>query len=229
MSGKEDEPPVNFLDHLELSQRSQDEIDSVTNYCVVVTRTDNGDELLHIFCSYHPQAGPVRPDSVSNLQVVEGKHPEITWEWSENSFDVASPGAYFKRPLTVDGAGRLAWAGPVVRTAKEKSRPKPPTTTTTSVRQLLLKDLVLKDECWTEGMSEDRVKIVVSYGGKTIDWIGTSGAESQSITLLKATAVEAGKMARIDFNYYTAENGSKHASDMSLFVQLGADGIEWVK
>ena len=29
----------------------------------------------------------------------------------EIAFDLASPGAYFQRPLTVDDAGRLAWAG----------------------------------------------------------------------------------------------------------------------
>ena len=35
-------------------------------------------------------------------------------------------------------------------------------------------------------------------------------------------------MVRIDFVYDTAENGSRHSVNVSKFVRLGTDGIEWV-
>ena len=86
---------------------------------------DTGDEVDHEFCCYHAIAGPVRPDAVTNLRVdAHDKDPllVVKWEWSENSFDLASPGACFERSLTYEGG--LAWAGPVTRTAK--AAPKPP-------------------------------------------------------------------------------------------------------
>merc|ERR1712167_29216 len=41
----------------------------------------------------------------------------VKWEWSENSFDRASPGAYFERDVILDP---LAWAGDVRKTPKTK-------------------------------------------------------------------------------------------------------------
>eukprot|EP01048_Picozoa_sp_COSAG05_P019431 COSAG05_NODE_3041_length_2393_cov_149.284912_2_plen_239_part_00 len=222
------EQPGELLSLLQLSQRSHDE-GGMTLYNVVVSVPDSEDELLHEYCAYHPMAGPVRPDRVYNLQL---SGANVTWEWSENAFDLASPGAYFQRPLTIDAAGRLAWSGPVARTAKKLPRPKPPTQMPAAAaavlqRCLLPKDLVLKQERRTVGL-DDEVKVLISHAGtnSSLEWIGESTAESQSVRSLNATVVQ-DNMVRIDFIYQTAENGSRHAINVSKFVQLGPIGIKW--
>ena len=88
-----------------------------TEYVVVVGRKaldGSTEELLHEYCTYHSQAGPIRPDPVTSLRI-EGS--TVKWEWSENSYDLASPGAFFERPLTMTGDS-LAWSGPEVRAPK---------------------------------------------------------------------------------------------------------------
>ena len=182
------------------------------------------DELLHTYCSWHPMAGPVRPDCVADLEL---RGQDVTWEWSENAFDKASPGAFFRRTLTVDSDGRLAWAGSVVRTPKEIRRPAPPAAEEGGGRRLRACDLAVSSER-TSGFN-DEVKLHVRHAGSgsCIEYVGESLAESQSIRGLQTTAVR-GDMVRIDFVYDTAENGSCHSCNVSKFVQLGAGGIEWV-
>merc|ERR1711970_1479901 len=122
---------------LSLSQRAAANDYGGTDYFVVVVSSpnDGGEtaELQHKYCSTHPQAGPIRPDKVTDLRVEPSAAPQLSagvvkWEWSENAFDQASPGAWFERTLAslTDGAP-LAWAGDVVRTPKPKARrPSPP-------------------------------------------------------------------------------------------------------
>merc|ERR1719262_44010 len=81
----------------------------------VVVSTANGDRLVHEYCLYSSAyGGPVRPDAVTGLRAepTGGGRATIKWEWSENSFDLASPGAYFARDVIVE-EGRLAWEGKV--------------------------------------------------------------------------------------------------------------------
>ena len=125
---------------LTLSQRVTRTDFGGDSHQVVVTRACTGDELSHEYCCYHPMAGPVRPDKVTNLRV-DGD--VIKWEWSENAFDLASPGAAFERPLSYERG--LAWAGPVVRTAKQSTTVAVPA----SIRPeatLRLEDVTAKDD-----------------------------------------------------------------------------------
>mmetsp|Transcript_19655 Transcript_19655/g.41096 ORF Transcript_19655/g.41096 Transcript_19655/m.41096 type:complete len:223 (-) Transcript_19655:216-884(-) len=214
------------FDHLKLSQGSFKGDDcGLTQYRIIISCKDNNEEVLfHDYCSYHPQAGPVRPDAVTNLQLI-GRN--VTWEWSENSFDLASAGAIFQRPLATNAAGMLTWAGPVVRTAKEKDIPKPPNPAASSM-PLLPRDLVVEDE-YISGFNDDvKVHVTHARSNTKLTWDSKSDAESQSIRLLKTTAVKDG-MVRIDFTHYMAESGSSHTVNMSLFVQLRADGIAWAQ
>ena len=87
----------------------------------VVVSTANG-ELVHEYCLYSSAyGGPVRPDAVTSLRAepTGGGRATVRWEWSENSFDLASPGAYFARDVIVE-EGRLAWDGKVRKRPKTK-------------------------------------------------------------------------------------------------------------
>jgi hypothetical protein len=81
---------------------------------------------------------------------------------------------------------------------------------------------------WRQNGCDDEWEIHVSHTatGTKLVWKGTSTAENQDIKKLRH--VEAEGVVRIDFAYYVGENGSNSASDRSLFVNLGAKGIEWV-
>jgi hypothetical protein len=211
-------------DLLQLSQRSRGVGYGITEYNVVVTRIDTGEELLHGYAAYSPQAGPVRPDRVYNLRLCG---TNVMWEWSENAFDLASPGACFSRPLTLNTDGQLDWAGPVVRTPKLRLALEPPTAVQQPTRPLRPAEIVVTTE-WKSGFN-DEVKVLVSHAASAskLEWVGGSSAESQSLRALKKSVASDG-MVRIEFVYHTSENGSSHAVNMTLFVQLGTAGIEWV-
>ena len=135
---------------LQVSQTKTSEPNGIIVYSVVVsscgqTQTVQTDlkqqQLTHDYCHYSSQAGPVLPDPLVNLRI-EGGDPDgtngnflVRWEWSENSFDLKSPGATFVRPFSAktvtsnlsDGPGdggrvisltELNWTGEVVRTEK---------------------------------------------------------------------------------------------------------------
>ena len=207
---------------LQLSQRIEDHGIADTYLVVVSTASD---ELVHEFCAYSSAyGGPVRPDPVTGLRAeqIDKGRATVRWEWSENSFDLASPGAYFEREVILDP---LAWAGPVRKTPKTK--PVAPAPKVAVSRELHAKDVTVKSE-WHQNGCDDEWEIHVSHAptGSRLVWKGTSTAENQDIKKLRHVGADG--MVRIDFAYYVGENGSNSASDRSLFVKLGAKGIEWI-
>jgi len=207
---------------LQLSQRTEDHGIADTYLVVVSTASD---ELVHEFCAYSSAyGGPVRPDPVTGLRAeqIDKGRATVRWEWSENSFDLASPGAYFEREVILDP---LAWAGPVRKTPKTK--PVAPAPKVAVSRELHAKDVTVKSE-WHQNGCDDEWEIHVSHAptGSRLVWKGTSTAENQDIKKLRHVGADG--MVRIDFAYYVGENGNNSASDRSLFVKLGAKGIEWV-
>ena len=216
-----------MMDNLQLSQRVGPSDYGCDPYQVVVS-TANGDELVHEYCLYSSAyGGPVRPDPVTGLRAepTGGGRATIKWEWSENSFDLASPGASFARDVIVNDEGRLAWAGPVRKTPKTKPVARAPKVE--AARELRARDVAVKSE-WRMNGCDDEWEIHVSHAatGTKLVWKGTSTAENQDIK--KLGRVDADGVVRIDFVYYAGENGNNSASDRSLFVTLGAKGIEWV-
>mmetsp|Transcript_20689 Transcript_20689/g.53890 ORF Transcript_20689/g.53890 Transcript_20689/m.53890 type:complete len:231 (+) Transcript_20689:205-897(+) len=207
---------------LELSQRTEDH--GIADAYLVVVSTAS-DELVHEFCAYSSAyGGPVRPDPVTGLRAeqIDKGRATVRWEWSENSFDLASPGAYFERDVILDP---LAWAGPVRKTPKTK--PVAPAPKVDVSHELRAVDVAVKSE-WRQNGCDDEWEIHVSHAatGTKLVWKGTSTAENQDIKKLRHTEVDG--VVRIDFVYYCGENGSNSASDRSLFVKLGETGIEWV-
>ena len=214
-----------MMDNLHLSQRVGPSDYGCDPYQVVVS-TPNG-ELVHEYCLYSSAyGGPVRPDAVTGLRAepTGGGRATIKWEWSENSFDLASPGASFafERDVILDP---LAWAGPVRKTPKTK--PVAPAPKVEVSRELRAADVAVKSE-WRMNGCDDEWEIHVSHAptGSRLVWKGTSTAEHQDVKTLRHADAEG--MVRIDFAYYVGENGNNSASDRSLFVTLGAKGIEWV-
>ena len=207
---------------LQLSQRIEDHGIADTYLVVVSTASD---ELVHEFCAYSSAyGGPVRPDPVTGLRAeqIDKGRATVRWEWSENSFDLASPGASFERDVILEP---LAWAGPVRKTPKTK--PVAPAPKVAVSRELHAKDVTVKSE-WHQNGCDDEWEIHVSHAatGTKLVWKGTSTAENQDIKKLRHVGADG--MVRIDFAYYVGENGNNSASDRSLFVKLGAKGLEWV-
>jgi hypothetical protein len=206
---------------VQLSQRA-DSSGGLTLFNVVVTRADSGEDLLHEYCAYYVG---VRPHRVTQLRL-EGS--AVKWEWSENAFDLASPGACFERELAI-ASGRLVWAGDVVRTPKPKRQPKPPAAP--GEQRLLQREIGVKDE-WKSNGGQERVRVIVTHprSGTELVWKSEDRsiwADSQSVRALETAQVDG--CVRVDFVMDTSECGDKHAFDVSLFVKLGAEGIEWAK
>ena len=213
---------MSAMDNLQLSQRIEDH--GIADVYLVVVSTA-GDELVHEFCAYSSAyGGPVRPDPVTGLRAeqIDKGRATVKWEWSKNSFDLASPGAYFERDVILDP---LAWAGPVRKTPKTKRVAPAPKVEVS--RELRAADVAVKSE-WRMNGCDDEWEIHVSHAatGTKLVWKGTSTAENQDIK--KLSHVDAGGVVRIDFVYYVGENGNNSASDRSLFVKLGPKGLEWV-
>ena len=209
---------------LQLSQRIVDH--GIADVYLVVVSTAS-DELVHEYCAYSSAyGGPVRPDPVTGLRAepTGGGRATIKWEWSDNSFDLASPGAHFERDVIVE-EGRLAWAGPVRKTPKTKAvAPAPKVEIGAPLRAA---DVAVKSE-WRMNGCDDEWEIHVSHAptGSRLVWKGTSTAEHQDVKILRHADAEG--MVHIDFVYYVGENGNNSASDRRLFVKLGETGIEWV-
>ena len=215
-----------MMDNLQLSQRVGPSDYGCDPYQVVVS-TANGGELVHEYCLYSSAyGGPVRPDPVTGLRAepTGGGRATVKWEWSENSFDLASPGAYFARDVIVE-EGRLAWDGKVRK--RPKTKPVAPAPKVEIIATLRAADVAVKSE-WRMNGCDDEWEIHVSHAptGSRLVWKGTSTAEHQDVKTLRHADAEG--MVRIDFAYYVGENGNNSASDRSLFVTLGAKGIEWV-
>ena len=209
---------------LELSQRTEDH--GIADAYLVVVSTAS-DELVHEFCAYSSAyGGPVRPDPVTGLRAepTGGGRATIKWEWSENSFDLASPGAYFARDVIVE-EGRLAWDGKVRK--RPKTKPVAPAPKVEIIATLRAADVAVKSE-WRQNGCDDEWEIHVSHAptGSRLVWKGTSTAEHQDVKILRHADAEG--MVHIDFVYYVGENGNNSASDRRLFVKLGETGIEWV-
>jgi hypothetical protein len=249
--------PANGKSSIELSQRKQDADMGCVDYVIVVGRMApdrSREELLHTYCTYHSMAGPVRPDPVRNLRIEDGK---VKWEWSENSYDKASPGACFERPLMGDNrnnmteefptsatslvacatpsqkglphATPLAWAGPAVRVPKVKSAPKVPELPKSGQREWP-KLAVEAVTVRTESPANDerRVRVTHKPTGKDIIWEGTSTAEFQSISGMRCSSSADGQVV-VQFNYFCSENGDTHCPTITLVVRslAGGNGIEW--
>ena len=212
-----------MMDNLQLSQRVGPSDYGCDPYEVVVSTAS--DELVHEFCAYSSAyGGPVRPDPVTGLRAEPTGNGRATvrWEWSENSFDLASPGAYFERDVVLEP---LAWDGKVRRTPK--TNPVAPAPKVAVSRELRAADVTVKSE-WRQNGCDDEWEIHVSHAptGTKLVWKGTSTAENQDIKKLRHVEVDG--VVRIDFVYYVGENGSNSSSDRSLFVKLGETGLEWV-
>ena len=207
---------------LQLSQRIEDH--GIADAYLVVVSTAS-DELVHEFCAYSSAyGGPVRPDPVTGLRAeqIDKGRATVRWEWSENSFDLASPGAYFERDVILEP---LAWAGPVRKTPKTKPVARAPKVEIGAT--LRAADVAVRSE-WRMNGCDDEWEIHVSHAatGTKLVWKGTSTAENQDIKKLNHADVDG--VVRVDFAYYVGESGSNSASERSLFVTLGAKGLEWV-
>ena len=191
-----------MMDNLQLSQRVGPSDYGCDPYEVVVSTAS--DELVHEFCAYSSAyGGPVRPDPVTGLRAeqIDKGRATVRWEWSENSFDLASPGASFERVVIVN-EGRLAWAGPVRKTPKTK--PVAPAPKVEIDAPLRAADVAVKSE-WRQNGCDDEWEIHVSHAatGTKLVWKGTSTAENQDIKKLRH--VEAEGVVRIDFAYYCGD------------------------
>ena len=208
----------------ELSQLKRDGGYGIDEYVIVVRLKHQASELVHEYCSYHPMAGPVKPDAVRELRLEDNM---VRWFWSENAYDKASPGAYFERPLVLE-YGKLAWAGPVVRTPKVREQVVPPAVQPAGQEALRLEDMQVDSKWWKE--YDDKVAIECTHipTGSVLVWNGTSMAENQTIDQLK-TSVTVNGLLHVEFVYRTSENGDHHASHWDLFVKRRAAGIEWVE
>ena len=213
--------PERIIPAVQLSQRADDS-GCLTHFNVVVTRADSGEDLLHEYCAYYIG---VRPDRVTDLRL-EGS--TVKWEWSENAFDLASPGACFERELALE-SGRLVWAGDVVRTPKPKRQAEPPAAPVE--QRLLQSDISVKHE-WVRDWGQERVRIIVTHprSGSELVWKSEEHsflADNQSVRALETAQVDG--YVRVDFVITASESGDKYACNMSLFVKLGAAGIKWAK
>ena len=190
----------------------------MVEYSIVVTSESS--ELVHEYCSYHPMAGPVRPDAVKELRL-EGD--TVRWFWSENSYDKSSSGANFERRLALTD-GRLIWAGPVVRNPNARASPVLPAVS--AGESLRLEDTQVESKWWRD-LLDDKVAIHVKHtpSGSLLEWDGTSTAENQTIDRLQTRVVNG--LLHIAFVYRTSENGDRRASNCDLFVKLGDAGLEW--
>ena len=134
----------------------------------------------------------------------------------------------FERELAI-ASGRLVWAGDVVRTPKPKRQPKPPAAP--GEQGLLQREIGVEDE-WKSNGGQERVRVIVTHprSGTELVWKSEDRsfwADSQSVRALETAQVDG--CVRVDFVMDTSECGDKHAFDVSLFVKLGAEGIEWAK
>ena len=208
------------LPAMELSQANRDGVCGIEEYCIVVT--SEASELVHSYCSYHSMAGPVRPDRAQHLHLAGDM---VKWFWSENSFDKASAGAYFERQVAFED-GKLAWAGPAVRTPKVRAKAVTPVSTGPPLR---LEDMQVQSK-WEQTYGFDKVAIHFAHApsGSVLVWDGTSTADNQTIDQLQTSVVDG--LLHVEFVYRTSENGDHHASNWNLFVKLGDGGLlEWAK
>jgi len=219
------------MDRVTVSQRKENNVSfGGTSYLVCVA--SRGQEIQHEYCLYHPQAGPVRPDPVTSLRLEDGI---LRWDWSENSYDLASPGASFERPVNIrcgDGDAKvtLEWGGSVVRTPKVRPEAAVPDHLPPAEAELSPGDVEVTSE-WTSGCGGDEVKVIVAHpkSASRLEWEGTSTAENQSIRDLRAR--EAGDKPGyvfIEFVYSVSENGLKSASNMALLARLEGGSLRWV-
>ena len=191
---------------MQLSQRA-DRSGGLTLFNVVVTRADSGEDLLHEYCAYYIG---VRPDRVTDLRL-EGS--TVKWEWSENAFDLASPGACFERALALE-SGRLVWAGDVVRTPKPKRQAEPPAAPVE--QRLLQSDISVKHE-WVRDWGQERVRIIVTHPRSGTELVWKSQEHSSRPTTSRCARWGAGRWLRPrGFCDNGSESGDKHACNMPL-------------
>ena len=98
-------------------------------------------------------------------------------------------------------------------------------------QRLLQSDISVKHE-WVRDWGQERVRIIVTHprSGTELVWKSEEHsflADNQSVRALETAQVDG--YVRVDFVITASESGDKYACNMSLFVKLGAAGIEWAK
>merc|ERR1711879_1110310 len=163
-------------------------------------------------------AGPVRPDPVTCLAVEEDTSGlAVKWEWSENSFDLASPGASFRRPVCLKG-GILAWAGPCMSVKKVKPvlvKP-PPSAPLAAAEEVCSAHLIY------DARGEDLlVKHVPS--SSVVEYSGSAEFNTYQIV----TFSQAGGYARVEFRVRWKESGERGVSEITRFLKLSDGRLAW--
>jgi len=200
-------------------QTQRDGIDGCTEYLVVATHTPSGQSIEHVYCRYHPLAGPITPDPVQNLRVEKaGSQLVVMWEWSENSFDVASPGAFFKRPVLLDDEA-FKWASSctyVKKAPPPRPRPEPPSLQLAPEEELCVADVVISDQG----------AIVVQHKQSCSEVRHELGEDGRSFFDLELT--QAGGYVRAQFRERCKYQRDVWVSNHCRFVKLCAGHLVWV-
>lgn len=197
------------------------------DYLIGVTHVPTGQTLEHKYCSYSSMyGGPIIPDKVTNLQAdVDGDTVIVKWEWSENSFDLASHGVYCKRPLAWM-QGKMEWAAECRKTKRPKPEeplPDPP-------------EVVLSSE---EEVKVDEVRISVGqHAHNYADYIAVlhtpSGSEVQHDRMDEDTKgfvdlelTQAGGFVRVQFRERWVSKYSGGVKNHCRFVKLTDGRLAW--
>ena len=214
------------MEQITLSQKKEDQSGGCTGYLIVASHPTAG-QVEHEYCCYHPMAGPVRPDPVTNLRLEGG---QVKWEWSENAFDLASPGSCSERPLQIKD-NVLEWSGPVQKTAKPKRRSPEPTKVLAETERLRAQDLELKDGDDPDGGSKKAVIVTHKPTGTSVKW-GDWYWDDTYVRNLKCADTGKGYVA-VEFVHYGNESGEKWARNVCVYVKLGSSengsALQWVK
>jgi len=199
-----------------LSQTDRDGGCGATDYLVVVTHIPTGTFCEHEYCCYHPMAGSVKPDPLTGLRVdAAGRELIVQWEWSENSYDMASAGSIFRRPISMQN-GRLVWAGSCTserRVRATNARPPPEC----GARPLPFNDEIVVQELTYHVNDEDELVFKHGPSGSTVEYSG-SAAEFKSYQ--KAAFTQAGGYVRFECLVRWSESGQKGASFCNVFLRM---------
>lgn len=163
-------------------------------------------------------AGPIRPDAVTRLRLeIVDSELVVKWEWSENSFDLASPGALFERPITVKD-DRLAWAG--LCKSQKRQRLKrvvpPPVEPLTEAEAVYVLNL-------THHVQGESLIIRHGPSGSTAEYEGPA----EDNRYQNVTFTQDGAYVRLEFLMRCSENGDKSVRNVTRFLKLKDGRLSW--